>query len=177
MASLTGIPPWQAECEALYRQHAARILRLCRLLLDDPQEAQDMAQEVFVKLLGAFPRAEGEMQWSGWLATVTLNACRDRRRSGWWRWGRPRSEPIEDLPLVDGEADPERAAVNAETRERIWRVFRELPRRQREVAALRYVEGYSTQEVADALGLTAGSVKRHLFRAVRRLRAALGGLT
>jgi RNA polymerase sigma factor (sigma-70 family) len=174
MDRLAEGPPWREACETLYRQHSARILRLGRLLLDDRHEAQDVAQEVFVKLLRAYPAADGGMQWGAWLAKVALNTCRDRRRAGWWRWGRGRARPVEGLDLADPQPGPERAAADAETRARVWEAFRRLPRRQREVAVLRYVEGCSTQEVADTLGLTPGTVKRHLFRAVRRLRTALG---
>jgi RNA polymerase sigma-70 factor (ECF subfamily) len=60
-------------------------------------------------------------------------------------------------------------------RAQIWRAFRMLSVRQQEVFALRYLEGWSTEAVADALGLSAGSVKQHLFRAVHRLRAVIGG--
>jgi len=66
-------------------------------------------------------------------------------------------------------------ALKREWQARLWRAFQALPARQREVFALRYVEGWSTAAVAEALGLTAGSVKRHLFRAVRRLQQTLGG--
>jgi RNA polymerase sigma-70 factor (ECF subfamily) len=62
----------------------------------------------------------------------------------------------------------------AETRRRIWIAFRALPRRQQEVFALRHIEEQSTLAVAEALGLNPGSVKRHLFRAVRALRRSLG---
>ncbi len=78
------------------------------------------------------------------------------------------------MAVVDVAPTPERAALDAVGRERIGRVFRQLPARQREAVVLRYVEGWSTREVADELGVTTGSVKRHLFRAVQRLRAALG---
>jgi RNA polymerase sigma factor (sigma-70 family) len=165
---------WRDACETLYREHSARILRLGRLLLDDRHEAQDVAQEVFVKLLRAYPTADGDVRWGAWLAKVTLNACRDRRRAGWWRWGRGRGRPLETLDLADPEPGPERAATSAEITARVWEAFRRLPRRQREVAVLRYVDGCSTREVAETLGLTPGTVKRHLFRAVGRLRAALG---
>jgi RNA polymerase sigma-70 factor (ECF subfamily) len=175
MESSTLVPAWQAPCEALYREHAGRVLRLSRVLLDDPQEAQDVAQEVFVKLLRAYPLATTSVLWGPWLLRVTVNACRDRRRAGWWRWWRTRHDPIDAVALVDPAPTPERTALGAEAREQIWRVFRRLPTRQREVLALRYVEGWSTQEVAAALNLTTGSVKRHLFRAVQRLRGALGG--
>ncbi len=177
MKALAEIPPGQAECEALYREHAARVTRLARLLLDDGQEAQDVAQEVFLKLLRAYPVVDRPMRWGPWLAKVTVNACRDRRRSGWWRWWRGRHQPVEDVEIIDRAPSPEGAALDAETRERIGRVFRQLPARQREAVTLRYVEGCSTREVADALGVTTGSVKRHLFRAVQRLRAALGEVT
>ena len=65
--------------------------------------------------------------------------------------------------------------VAAETRHRIWAAFRHLSRRQQEVFALRHVEGFSTAEVAETLDLSTGSAKRHLFRAVQRLRDALQG--
>ena len=70
---------------------------------------------------------------------------------------------------------PEEEALTREGAARIWRAFRELPPRQQEVFALRYLEGWSTEEVAGALHLSVGSVKQHLFRAVRRLRRVIGG--
>jgi len=175
METLTAVPPWHAQYEALYREHSARVLRLCRLLLDDSQEAQEVAQEVFLKLARAYQVADRTVEWGGWLTRVTLNACRDRRRSGWWQRWRQRSRVIEDVEVVDGQPTPERAAVSREERDRIWGAFRQLPRRQREVFVLRHLEEWSTQDVADALGLTTGSVKRHLFRAVQHLRKVLGG--
>ncbi len=61
-----------------------------------------------------------------------------------------------------------------ETLGRIWHAFRKLSKRQQEVFALRRIEGLSTEEVAEMLGVATGSVKRHLFRAVRQLRYVLG---
>ena len=57
---------------------------------------------------------------------------------------------------------------------RIWRAFEKLSARQREVFVLHHVDGWSTEEVADMLGITTGSVKRYLFRAARHLRRILG---
>ena len=70
---------------------------------------------------------------------------------------------------------PEEDALTREVVGRIWQAFRELPSRQQEVFTLRYIEGWSTEEVADALRLNVGSVKQHLFRAVHRLRSVIGG--
>jgi len=169
-------PTWY---EDLYRVHYPRVVRLCGLLLADPHEAEDVAQEVFVKLLQAARTEARSIAWAPWLTRVTVNACRDRRRSGWWKWWRaPRPTAAvhvsSDLEQLSAGPTPEEAALSHEVYGRIWQIFRQLPARQQEVFALRYIEGWSTDEVAEALGLGVGSVKQHLFRAVHRLRAAMG---
>ena len=171
-----SVARWQVHCEALYREHAARLVRLGCLLLNDPAEAEEVAQDVFLKAIQAHRLGVVPIAWGPWLTRVMVNACRDRHRAGWWAWSRRRRSPFEGLELVDQrQGTPEQAAVGAQWRARIWDVFRVLPGRQREVFALRYIEGYSTAEVATALKMSPGSVKRHLFRAVVRLRRALGG--
>lgn len=142
-------------------------------MLGDPQEAEDVVQEVFLKAHEAERLGRAPMDWAAWLTRVAVNACRDRRRAGGWMRFRLRSTHIDDLPLVADTQAPGDAAVSEETRRRIWVAFRALPRRQQEVFALRYVEEQPTADVALALGLSAGSVKRHLYRAVRHLRRAL----
>ena len=154
--------------------HYGRLRRLCRLMQGDPQEAEDVVQEVFLKAHEAERLGRAPMDWGAWLTRVAVNACRDRRRAGGWMRLRLRSTHIDDLPLVADTQAPSEAAVGEETRRRIWVAFRALPRRQQEVFALRYIEEQPTADVALALGLSAGSVKRHLYRAVRHLRRALG---
>ena len=175
MGTLTAVPPWHAQYETLYRQHWARVVRLCRLLLDDSEEALEVAQEVFLRLAQRFQAPDSTTEWGAWLTRVSLNACHARRRSGWWRRGRAGAGAAGEIDLVDGEPTPERAALQGEARERIWRALHRLPLRQREVFVLRHLEGWSTEAAGAALSLSSGSVKRHLFRAVRRLRRALGG--
>ena len=166
-------PRWQAHCEALYRQHATRLIRLGRLILGDQHEAQEVAHEVFLKLIRAYDGPVVPIDWAAWITRVTINACRDRRRAGWWAWSRRHRAP-EMLELVDRGATPEQAAAGAESGARIAAAFQRLSARQREVFALRYIEGMSIHEVAGTLDLIAGSVKRHLFRAVKYLLGALG---
>jgi len=79
------------------------------------------------------------------------------------------------VTLSSPEPTPEEQTVSREAREQIWQLFRGLSARQQEVFALRYVEEWSVEEVAQMLEITPGSVKQHLFRAVRHLRKALGG--
>jgi len=170
VASLGGPP----SVETLYGRHGPRIRRLCRLLLRDATEAEDAAQEVLLKLVQERHGGRTHDAWDRWLTRVTVNTCRDRRRSGWWRRWREDHHELRDDHLTTAET-PEQVALGVETRGRIWVAFRALPARQREVFALRHVEGFSTAEVAAALGLSEGTAKRHLFRAVHRLRATLGG--
>jgi RNA polymerase sigma-70 factor (ECF subfamily) len=180
VANVNVVPDEQTHYEQLYHLHHPRVVRLCGLLLADPYEAEDVAQEVFLKLLQASQTETRAMAWGPWLTRVTMNACRDRRRSGWWkRWRAPRHTADAQVPSAldrpSHAPTPEEEAISREARERMWQVFRGLPSRQQEVFVLRYLEGWSTEAVADALGLSAGSVKQHLFRAVHRLRAAIGG--
>jgi RNA polymerase sigma factor (sigma-70 family) len=167
------VQPWPGD-EALVHAHYGRLRRLCELLLGDRQEAEEVVQDVFMKAQEAERRSAAPIDWPAWLTRVTINACRDRRRAGWWMRFRRWSDRIEDRPLPTEDPNPVEAAIGEETRRRIWQAFRRLPTRQREVFVLRYIEEWSTAQVAGALGLSPGSVKRHLFRAIRRLRETLG---
>ena len=163
----------KADYDRLYREQRQRVLRLCRLLLSDPEEAEEVAQEVFLRAFRRW-RTEGEPEsWSRWLARVAVNACRDRYRSAWWRWGRGRTEELSQAEHSGAAELPEQHLIRREQCERIWQRFQKLSHRQQEIFVLRHLEGWSTAEVSDLLGVTAGAVKRHLFRAVHRLRGAI----
>ena len=160
--------------EDLVRAHHGRLRRLCELLLGDREEAEEIVQDTFMKAYEASMGPSAPNDWSAWLTRVAVNACRDRRRAGWWMRFRRWTDRVEDVALAASDPDPADVAARRHVRQQIWSAFRGLPDRQREVFVLRHVEEYSTAEVAEALGLSSGSVKRHLFRAIRKLRDALG---
>jgi RNA polymerase sigma-70 factor (ECF subfamily) len=164
----------QAAYTKLYKAYHARVVRLSRLLLSDPDEAEDVGQDVLLKLFNEYATRNSAIAWEPWLMRVTVNACRDRMRSAWWKWFRSPREEFHETNQPHHWQTPEELVLSREERWRIWRSLRELSSRQREVFVLRHVEGWSTQEVADTLRLTQGSVKRHLFRAVCHLRKTLG---
>lgn len=183
-------PVEQTHYENLYHTHYRRVLQLCRLLLADAHEAEDVTQEVFLKLYRACQAQPPQMAWGPWLTRVAINACRDRRRSGWWKWWRGSNSASQSGRSSDDTGQrkvwpgleahrhcptPEEEALSAEMRGHIWQAFRKLSLRQQEVFVLRYLEGWSTEAVAETLGLSVGSVKQHQFRAIRRLRAVIGG--
>ena len=161
------------EYEDAVCNHAARLRRLCQLLLGDSQEAEEVVQEVFVKALESERRQGPPTDWGPWLTRIAVNTCHDRRRAGWWHRFRRWSEQVEQVPIIDRGLTPESSAISSETRRRIWLAFRSLPDRQREVFVLRHLEDWSGPEIAAALGLSPGTVKRHLFRAVHRMRLEL----
>jgi RNA polymerase sigma-70 factor, ECF subfamily len=171
-----GVAPAYGEYDELYQAHHRRVLRLCRVLLSDPDEADDVSQEVFLKLHREQGRTIGRdaSAWGAWLTVVTVNACRDRRRSGWWKWWRERHHELVEAAAPSPGPTPEDQLLTQETRRRVWDALQALSSRQREIFVLRHVEGWPTDRVAETLGVSTGSVKRHLYRAVRHLRTALG---
>jgi RNA polymerase sigma-70 factor (ECF subfamily) len=83
-----SIAPRQAGCslyEELYHAHYPSVVLCCRWLLADPHEAEEVAQDVFLRLFRQCQAPHLPVAWQPWLTRVTINVCRDRRRSGWWQ--------------------------------------------------------------------------------------------
>ena len=162
--------------EELYSAHRQQVLRICRVLLADRHEAEEVAQEVFLKMFRAYQTQDHTqaMDWKPWLTRVSVNACRDRRRTGWWKWWRLANIEYRETDHPSRGRTPEEEVLSRELQRHLWLAFRKLSARQQEVFTLRYVEGFSTEDVAETLRMSAGSVKRHLFRAVHQLRRSLG---
>jgi len=152
----------------LFAEHGRMVLGLCRLLLRDPVEAEDAAQQVFVSayqalLRGSMPRDDG-----AWLAAIARNECRSRIRA------RMR-EPLALPELPSDLPDPLAAAIRATDLRAVWTALGTLPRRQRNALVLRELGGLSYHELGRALGISHSAVESLLFRARRRLRALLAG--
>lgn len=103
--------------ETLYAAHSAEVLRLCRLLLGNHHDAEEVAQEVFLKAHQKQQNMEPSelMLWRSWLIRVSINACRDRRRSGWWKWWRSPGEEYHEADYQNSSSTPEQALLSRET--------------------------------------------------------------
>ncbi|WP_193100397.1 RNA polymerase sigma factor [Burkholderia sp. Z1] len=149
-----------------------RLLALATRMLGDRNEAEDVAQETFLRIWNQAPRwREGEARFDTWLHRVVLNLCYDRLR------GR-REEPVDTMPDVP-DPQPEPAAY-AELRSRDARVrqaLAALPSRQREALVLQYYQEMSNVEAANLMGITVDALESLLARARRNLRAQLAGDT
>lgn len=129
-------------------------------LLGDRGDAEDVAQEAVARAALRWPRVAGYAE--PWVARVATNLAIER-----WRRRRP-TATLNDQH-APATADGAHAAV--ELRSALVAALRQLPRRQREVIALRYLADLPEREVATALRTTVGSVKQHTHRALARLRA------
>lgn len=164
--------------------HEGMVYNLAARLLGDPEEARDVAQNVFLQVYRRLGQFEGRASLRTWIYRVTVNQSHNRRR--WWQRRRhDREEPIDDLMNGRGAArlaDPRPAASpfeEARRRERARRVQEGLLRLSfdhRTVLVLREVEGLSCEEISAVLGVAAGTVKSRLARARDSLRRELLGL-
>jgi RNA polymerase sigma-70 factor (ECF subfamily) len=167
--------------DALVRATYADVYALAYRLVRDRDEAADVTQEVFVRVLRSVSGFRGDAAFGTWLHRVTVNAALTamRKRSrrphvGTDAIGMPGSEYA---GLADDAPGPEERAERSETLARAQAALAALPEAARTIVVLRDVEGMSTAEVAAATGLSETAVKVRLFRARERLRTALTDTT
>jgi len=162
--------------EALVRRYQGRIIGLARGYTRNPADAEDLAQDVFVRLYRSLRRFRGDSLFRTWVYTVALNVIRSHHAS------RGRREPVWGDSGADAQRafDPPDGAPDAEItfarREAIERALRELPPDLREAVMLRDVHGLDYREIAEATGAPMGTVESRIFRGRQRLRAALTAL-
>jgi RNA polymerase sigma-70 factor (sigma-E family) len=157
----TPVPVLVADFDSVYRASYGSMLGLARTVLADDAGAEDVVQEAFARCFSKWARIESDDPLP-YVRSAVLNLCRSRFRR--------KEPPLRAVP--DAPSAEEDAAVDARRRQ-IQRALTELPARQREVVALRYFGGLSTDETAATLDIAAGTVKVHLHRAVRALAVEL----
>jgi RNA polymerase sigma factor (sigma-70 family) len=154
----------------LFARHGRMVLGLCRLLLRDPVEAEDAAQQVFLSAHAAVLRGSPPRDAPPWLAAIARNECRARIHA---RMREPLTIP--DLP--SDLPDPLAAAIRAADLEAVWDAIASLPRRQRRALVLRELGGLSYHELGRALGVSHSSVESLLFRARQHVRGLVAAAT
>jgi RNA polymerase sigma-70 factor (ECF subfamily) len=147
--------------------HAAQVLAVCLRLAGDRREAEELAQDAWVRAWERLGSFRGDATFGTWMHRLTVNLLLDRRRSD-ARWKKR-------LVSIDDEGREEPAAVTAPAGARLdlERAVRTLPDGARVVFLLHEVDGYKHREIADRLGVAVGTVKAQLHRARKLLRAAL----
>lgn len=149
------------------------VIGLCRRVLRDPREAEDVAQEAFIQAYRALPTFRGEGAFGAWLGRIAT-------RMAYARLKRPtelRADPTrEDGWLIDAAdgIDPQRVILDGERRAEIEQAISSLPEHQRRIVEMRFYGGMSLDEISTATGAPVGTVKSRLHRALAALRGRLG---
>jgi len=165
----------------LFRAYFPDVYSLAYRLLGDRHRAEDITQEVFLKVYRSAPSYDPERDPGPWLTTITYNACRDLWRSRSYKAGvRSRSmddKEVGELPLPDAKADPERAAIRGEDESRVQAAILSLPEEQRAIVLLHDYRGMNHEEIGRLLGVSHAAVRKRYSRALKALADRLGGET
>lgn len=166
--------------DALVRRYQHRVVKLVMRYVRDPAEAEDIAQEAFIKAYRALPRFRGDSAFYTWLYRIAINTAKNALAS------RKRS-PIEyDLDRADGDepnhevaarmkdtATPEALALTEEIRSIVTGAIDALPEDLRKAIQLRELEGMSYEEIANEMECPVGTVRSRIFRAREAIDARL----
>ena len=138
-------------------------------------DAEDIAQDVFIKVYRSLDRFRQDAQLSSWMYRIVMNACIDHRRRHQTAAAAPFGDEAEHRMLNTAEESPgpEEQTYAGELGQVLESEIARLPKGQRIVFVMRHHQGMKLCEIADALGLAEGTVKRQLHAAVHRLRQAL----
>lgn len=164
---------------ALYDRWAAPLLSFVERMCGDRAQAEDVVQEVFLRVWRAAGRYQPTAKYSTWIFQIARNAWLNEREK---QLRRPIPLDIESPDAEGGsipappaplDANPEKTALDAELGRRIDAAVRRLPEKLREVWILGAAQGRPYQDVAETLGIPVGTVKSRMFQAVRVLRSEL----
>jgi RNA polymerase sigma-70 factor (ECF subfamily) len=188
MAAGTALEPMTiATAEELAAEEFARVVathrqQIFRFLLASTRDmdlAETLTQDCFLKAHRHWSSFRGESSAITWLMRIAINLQKDHwrnRRVQFWRHTRSNAVDSEEASewLPSGESSPEKQLLAREQVKRVWRAVEGLSERQRTVFLLRYVEELDIAEIGRVTGLSEGTVKAHLSRALRRVRGELG---
>ncbi|MGH1435373.1 MAG: RNA polymerase sigma factor [Lewinella sp.] len=147
-----------------------RLYRLALRLVNDRAEAEDVVQEVMVKLWQQGKDLLLIKNMEAWCLRMTRNQALDKLKGG---YRKRRTEITDNLPQFTVKDGPDQQLEWKDTYQQIRAIIQNLPENHRSVVQLRDIEGMSYQEIADALEMTMPQVKTNLFRARKALREAL----
>ena len=157
----------------LVDREKANVIGLCRRVLRDPMEAEDVAQEAFIQAYRALPTFRGDGPFGAWLGRIAVRLAVARLK----RPADLRADPTrEEGWLIDDTEtiDPQMAMLDGERRAEVRQAISALPEHQRRIVAMRFYDDMSLDEISSATGSPLGTVKSRLHRALTALRGRLG---
>jgi RNA polymerase sigma-70 factor (ECF subfamily) len=165
---------------ALVERHSRAVYRVAHRMTGNPSDAEDVVQETFLRAYKQLSRFESRANFSTWLHRIAVNCSIDLIRARPHREAAHDAVDLEHLGAAEaadaGRPSPERLTLSAEVQERINGAMAALSQMERAAFMLRHFEGQSIDEISRALGLKTNATKHSIFRAVRKMRGALGPL-
>ena len=149
--------------EELVVSHQHRVFGVALRMLDNAAEAEEIAQETFLRAHGSLAEFRGDSRLSTWLYAIVSRLCLNRLASADRRTARSGDEVL--LRVPDGGTGPEASAERGELEAALRRAIADLPEERRVVVILRDLEGLAYEEIARTLGLELGTVRSRLHRA------------
>ena len=158
--------------------HQNKVYTLCVHMVTNREEAEDLAQEAFLKAWRNLDSFQEESSFATWMHRLTTNVCLDHLRKQARRQNISTAVSLDDeesgwTEPADHTQDPQRRLEESERKRALERSLRELPDHYRQVLVMREVSGLSYQEIAQALELDLGTVKSRIARARNQLRKIL----
>jgi RNA polymerase sigma-70 factor, ECF subfamily len=168
------------EFTRIVTSHRPQIFRFLLASTRDIDLAETLTQECFLKAHRNWSTFRGESSAMTWLMRIAINLQKDHwrnRRMQFWRQTRSNSVDLDEASewLPSAESSQEHKILARERVSQVWRAVEELSERQRTVFLLRFIEELELSEIAETTGLSEGTVKAHLSRALARVRTELGG--
>ncbi len=160
-----------AAFEALVAVHAQRVYNLALRTLNHPQEAEDMAQEVFVRVWRVLPQFRAEAAFATWLYRIVTNLCYNRLPG--LKEELAAIDPDEAVEVADEQPTIETGLVSQELKAAVQTAVSQLPESYRLLITLRHVQNMSYADIATVTNLPLGSVKTGIHRARLLLREVL----
>jgi RNA polymerase sigma-70 factor (ECF subfamily) len=152
----------------LYRE---AVFRLAYLIIGDAHDAEDIAQETFIRAYGSLNRFDDSRPLRPWLLQIAANLARNKQRSVGRYWSAIKRF-ARVTPEISDNAVERRAIQHAEA-DALWQAVRRLTAHEQEIIYLRYFLNLSVEETADALDVRPGTVKSRLHRALKQLRQVI----
>ncbi|HLE13174.1 MAG TPA: sigma-70 family RNA polymerase sigma factor [Anaerolineales bacterium] len=159
-----------AAWEALVREHQQAVFRFAYLLLGDPDQAEDVAQETFLRAFRALDRFDPQRPFRPWVLSIAANLARNQRRSA-GRYIAALRRLVKEAPA--GPASLEALASQHWEAQALWGAVRQLGFDDQQVIYYRFFLDLPVAETAQALGVAEGTVKSRLSRALERLRIVI----
>jgi len=174
----------QAAFDEMVSRYWARIYSMVNQLLRNPQDAEEVTQDAFIRAHRGLSNFRGESAFSTWLYQIATNLARNRY---WYWWRRKRDQSVSiDMPMgPDNDTTlaeiipspvetPDDITVTQELVSRIGSGMERLNAKHREILVLRNVKNLSYEEISSSLGISVGTVKSRIARARESLRSKLG---